>query len=90
MRRGARRVRERLASWTRLIREREGYTQEELAERSGVETRVIQRVEAGTRDTSFRTLERVATGLAVDLAELVAPIDPPAKRDSGRPPRKRR
>jgi transcriptional regulator with XRE-family HTH domain len=83
-------VRERLASWTRVIRAREGYTQEELAARAGVEPRVIQRVEAGTRDTSFRTLERVAAGLAVDLAELVAPIDPPTKRDSGRPPRARR
>lgn len=52
------------------LREKQNLTQEELAEKSGVSTRTIQRIEAGTAPKGH-TLKALAKALDVDSTELV-------------------
>jgi transcriptional regulator with XRE-family HTH domain len=55
-----------LAWWTRAIREASQWSQEALAEASGVDVRTIQRVEAGRR-TDITTRRALARGLGYDI-----------------------
>jgi len=57
---------------TRMVglRRERGWTQERLAEESGVTTRTVQRLEAGA-EASPDTLSRVASALEVPVRELV-------------------
>ncbi|WP_086517882.1 helix-turn-helix domain-containing protein [Clavibacter michiganensis] len=61
---------------TRIVdlRTRRGWTQERLAEASGITVRTVQRLEAGA-DASLDTLTRVATALEVQVGELSAAVD---------------
>lgn len=52
------------------IRERQNLTQEELAERSGISVRTIQRIEAGTIPKGF-TLKTLAASLNVSEKDLL-------------------
>lgn len=52
------------------IRERQNLTQEELAERSGISVRTIQRIEAGTIPKGY-TLKTLAASLAVSEKDLL-------------------
>src|SRR5947209_6132768 len=53
------------------LRDKKGWTQEELAEKSGLSIRAIQRIEAGeTKRPNSDTLQRLATALEIDVAEL--------------------
>lgn len=66
-------LRNRLARNVRLIREHEGFSQEETAERAGMSLRSYQRVEEGGEGpTSPRllTVARVAVALGVDPFDL--------------------
>ncbi|WP_407429823.1 helix-turn-helix domain-containing protein [Arcticibacter sp.] len=53
------------------LREKSNLTQEELAERSGVSVRTIQRIEAGKEPRGY-TLKALAKALEVDQKELVS------------------
>jgi transcriptional regulator with XRE-family HTH domain len=55
----------------REIRERRGLSQEQLAERLGVNQRTVSGFEAPTRDLRASTLRRLAGALDVPIAELV-------------------
>lgn len=44
-----------------------GMTQKELAEKSGVPPRVISQLENGKRNTTVRTLQKLADGLDMEL-----------------------
>ncbi|PCN47333.1 XRE family transcriptional regulator [Curtobacterium sp. 'Ferrero'] len=59
---------------TALRRER-GWTQERLAEMSGVAVRTVQRVESG-KDASLETLGAIARALDVPVRELFADDEP--------------
>lgn len=61
---------------TRIIelRETQGWTQERLANESGVGLRTVQRLEAG-QDASLETLSLVAEALRVSVRELFTVID---------------
>ncbi|MCX5522162.1 helix-turn-helix domain-containing protein [Streptomyces bobili] len=48
-----------------------GLSQDQLAERAGVDRRTIQRYEAATRDPRFPDLLLIADALDVPLADLV-------------------
>ncbi|MFJ6319723.1 helix-turn-helix transcriptional regulator [Streptomyces californicus] len=48
-----------------------GLSQEQLADRIGVERRTVQRYEAGSRDPRYTDLLLIAAALEADLAELV-------------------
>lgn len=56
------------------LRKNHGWTQEQLAEKSGLTARTIQRLEAGS-DVSLDTLNSVATALNVNISELFQTID---------------
>jgi transcriptional regulator with XRE-family HTH domain len=62
-----------------------GFTQEQLAERLGMDTNNLQRIELGRQNLTIRTLARLATHLDVRVRDL---FDPPRSRvvRKGRPP----
>ena len=59
----------------RQLRERKGWTQEALADRADLDRSYIAGIEAGLRNPSFRALARIARGLGVPVAEVVANVD---------------
>ncbi len=60
-----------LASRVIELRNRKGFSQEFLAEESGVSLRTIQRVENGETQPRGDTLQRIAKGLGVTSEELI-------------------
>ncbi len=58
------------ANLRRLRRER-GLTQEQLAERSGLDLASVGRIERAVRDPGVRTVARLAQGLGVRPADLL-------------------
>ncbi len=63
------------------LRRERGWTQERLAEASGVAVRTVQRLESGN-DASLETLSAIARALEVPVRELFAQEDP-AELDPG-------
>ncbi|MCX8531782.1 helix-turn-helix domain-containing protein [Chryseobacterium luquanense] len=55
------------------IREQQNLTQEELAEKSGISVRTIQRIEAGTSPKGY-TLKTLAATLEISEKDLLIPI----------------
>lgn len=60
----------------RLRRDRD-WTQDELAERAGLDPRVIRFVESGERDVGISTLWMLAEGFGVDVVDLIPPRSTP-------------
>ncbi|HEY4098385.1 MAG TPA: helix-turn-helix transcriptional regulator [Baekduia sp.] len=58
----------------------EGLTQEQLADRTGLHTVMVSRVERGRTNARLSTLLRIASGLGVDLGELVGGVTVPSER----------
>lgn len=61
----------------REIRKQKKMTQEELAEKCGLQTSYLAGVERGDRNITLSTLEKITTGLeinAIDLFELKLPL----------------
>jgi transcriptional regulator with XRE-family HTH domain len=56
------------------LRQLQGWTQEKLAESSGIGLRTIQRMEAG-RDASLESISRVAAALRVPVRDLFDDLD---------------
>lgn len=52
------------------LRKEKGMTQEDLAEKTGLSTRTIQRIESGEVDPRSFTLNQIAEALGVELSEL--------------------
>ena len=64
-----------------FLRERKGLTQEQLEERTGVNTKYISAIERGNKNATVRTLEKIASGLGVELYELfLSPKDLPDEK----------
>lgn len=63
-----------LARRVRLRRETLGWTQAELARRSGLSVRFLARVEAGDGNISVARLHELAKALSIEAAELVRPV----------------
>ncbi|HZZ55710.1 MAG TPA: helix-turn-helix transcriptional regulator [Trebonia sp.] len=59
----------------RALREQRCETQETVARRAGMSLSTYQRVELGYHNPQIRTLERVAAGLKVKPADLLAEDD---------------
>lgn len=55
----------------RHLRDRCGYSQEELAERAGVERSFLSSAETGRRNVTLLTLYKLAEALEVDPGELI-------------------
>lgn len=62
----------RLRANLRRLREERGWTQAEAAERCGMSFQQLSQVESGRSNVTLVTLCRLARGLGVDLADLVA------------------
>lgn len=54
-------------------------SQEELADRSGLDRSYVGGVERGERNPTLEVIAKVAAGLGVDLADLFAALQPPRK-----------
>lgn len=52
------------------IRLKQNISQEELAFRCGLSKNYISDVERGTRNISLKSIEKIATGFAVDIKDL--------------------
>lgn len=59
-------------------RQHRGFTQEQLAERAGVTTRTIQRIEAGSGAPHLSTLSLLAAALSISVQELTQAPEPTA------------
>lgn len=53
-----------------FVREKEGLTQEQLEDKTGVNTKYISAIERGQKNVTIKTLEKIANGLNVELYEL--------------------
>ena len=62
---------ERFAKHLVLLRQRAGFSQEELAERAGLHAVAITYIETGKRIPKLNTLYRLVTGLGISIEELV-------------------
>lgn len=60
----------------REARERLGLTQEQVAQRSGVHSTEVSRIEAGKRDPQVSTLERLAEAVEVRPGQLLDGLPP--------------
>ncbi len=54
------------------IREQQGFTQPELAEKAGLSPKMIQKIEYGQTNPSTNTLDKLSHALGVPLTELFA------------------
>lgn len=52
------------------IRKQKGITQEALAEAVGVHSTYVSMVERGVRNPTFKTMDKIARALKVDIREL--------------------
>jgi len=52
------------------LRKRAGLSQDQLAEKVGIESKYLSRLEVGKRLPSFETLENIADSLQVEMKEL--------------------
>lgn len=53
-----------------FAREKTGLTQEQLEDKTGVNTKYISAIERGQKNVTVKTLEKIAKGLNVELYEL--------------------
>ena len=60
----------RLGARIRQLRDREGWTQAEMAEKVGIDRSFLADVERGKRNISILNLALIADGLGVTLAQL--------------------
>jgi transcriptional regulator with XRE-family HTH domain len=75
-----------LAARLAQLREQERWTQEEAAERAGVDEKHWQKLELQQLNPTLRTLTKIATGLGLHVTELLAPTTAkPPSRPVGRP-----
>jgi uncharacterized Tic20 family protein/DNA-binding XRE family transcriptional regulator len=67
------------------LRKEKGMTQEDLAEKTGLSVRTIQRIESGEVDPRTYTLHQIADALGIDITELTKDPgeedDQPGKKD---------
>ena len=64
-----------LGSAIRQLREREGLSQEELADRAGLTREWMSKVESGTKSPGWRTLQGIAEGLGVRMIDITALVE---------------
>ena len=54
------------------LRDEQGISQEELADRAGVHRTFISQIERAVKNPTIQSLDKVAKGLGVPLTEIVA------------------
>jgi transcriptional regulator with XRE-family HTH domain len=74
---------DRFGATVKILREERGFTQEELAERSGMTEKHLGEIERGVTEASITAIAGLAEGLQVGLSDLV----PKTQRVAPEPPR---
>lgn len=75
-----------LSATVARFRARRGWSQQRVADESGLDLKHVQKVEYGTLNPSLRTLVRLATAFGVEPGKLLARTTArPPKRPVGRP-----
>jgi transcriptional regulator with XRE-family HTH domain len=64
-----------LGSAIRQLREREGLSQEALADRAGITREWLSKVESGSKSAGWRTLNQIAAGLGVRMIDITALVE---------------
>lgn len=60
----------------KLIRKSKGYTQEQLAERSGIDYKYLQKLESKNPSSpTLQVLEKLALGLGISLYDFIKEIE---------------
>lgn len=59
----------------RYLREKQGLTQEQLEEKTGVNTKYISAIERGQKNVTVKTLAKIVGGLNIELYELFLPVE---------------
>jgi transcriptional regulator with XRE-family HTH domain len=59
----------------RALRKRAGLTQEQLAERLGVDPTFVGRLERGQRGAHWRTVRRILTALDTSVSDFAAAVE---------------
>jgi transcriptional regulator with XRE-family HTH domain len=70
----------------REARKRLGLTQEEVAERSGVQAGEVSRIESGKRDPKVSTLEKLAAAVEMKPGQLLDGAGPTDRQSATRVP----
>ena len=63
---------ERIGAKVRKLRKAQGLSQEELAARAGIDRTYVSQIERAVKNVTIVSLDKIARGLGVTLAELVA------------------
>ncbi len=66
----------------RLIRQKSGLSQEQLALLSNMNTSYIGQIERGEKNPTVRTLEKIAAALEISITDLFSSSDSPKTSDS--------
>lgn len=69
----------RLAQRLRALRRHRGWSQEQLAEHAGMHRTYVGAIERCERNPSLGTLDRLARGLQIGVAELLLASSPPRR-----------
>lgn len=69
----------------RAARARQGWSREQLEERSGVSAATLRRYEAGTRSVPVETLVKLLSALKIKLADIDAAIQAAMSVDESKP-----
>lgn len=67
-------VRRKFGKRLRELREAEGWSQEEFADRAGLHRTYVSAVERGVRNPTLSVLARIAKALGMTLSELVQTV----------------
>ena len=73
-------IRKRLGRNVRHLRTREGWSQEDYAERAGIHRTYVSDIERGERNPTITIVEKLAVALGVSASELLAAATLEAKR----------
>lgn len=64
-------IKEKFGNRLKALRKEKGLSQEELAERSGLNRPYISGIEKGKRNVSLEVMEKLAEALGVGMGELI-------------------
>lgn len=68
-----------LARNVKTLREKLGFTQEKLADKTGLSLNMIQKIEAGDRYGRKETQQKLADALGVTVSDLLMPVKPKSR-----------
>ncbi|MEB3102850.1 helix-turn-helix domain-containing protein [Ferviditalea candida] len=63
-------IREASGQRIRALREKQGWTQEQLAERAELHPNYIGQIERGLKNVSLENIQKIAAGLRIELSDL--------------------